>query len=114
MTDNTTTITDNEINEKAEYKIDVQLQTALLDRIYTKTRQRIREKGGMISHDVAMQLVLKEDFQKIKDELFSEATDDIAKTDPILAGKLRSKDPKAREEGMRVLDAMIAELESPD
>ena len=90
------------------------MRTALLDRIYTKTRQRIREKGGMISHDVAMQLVLKKDLDKIKDELFSESTDDIAKTDPILAEKLRSKNPIEREEGMRILDMMIADLESPD
>ena len=101
-------------NEKAEYSIDVEVRTALLDRIYTKTRQRIREKGGMISHDVAMQLVLKKDLDKIKDELFSESTDDIAKTDPILAEKLRSKNPMEREEGMRILDMMIADLESPD
>jgi hypothetical protein len=101
-------------NEKAEYQIDVQVQTALLDKIYTRTRQRIREKGGMISHSVAMQIVLKEDLQKIKDELFNESADDIAKTDPVLAEKLTNKDPKAREEGMRLLDMMIEEMESPD
>ena len=101
-------------NEKAEYQIDVQVQTALLDRIYTKTRQHIREKNGMITHDAAMQLVLKEDLQKIKEDLLNESTDDIAKSDPLLAGKLKSKDPKTRQEGMRVLDAMIKELESPD
>jgi hypothetical protein len=101
-------------NGKAEYQIDVQVQTALLDKVYTKTRQRIREKGGMITHNVAMQLVLKEDLQKIKEELFNEHLDDIAKTDPLLAENLRSKDPKAREEGMRILDMMIQEMESPD
>ena len=101
-------------NEKAEYQIDVQVQTALLDKVYTKTRQRIREKGGIISHSVAMQLVLKEDLQKIKDELFNESADDISKTYPVLVEKLRSKDAKTREEGMRILDFMIEELESPD
>lgn len=103
-----------EETKTAEYKIDVQLQTALFNRIYTKTRQRIREKNGMITHDTAIQLVLREDLDKIKDELFNAHLDDFAKTDPILAEKLRSKDPKSRQEGMRVLDAMIAELESPD
>lgn len=101
-------------NEKAEYQIDVQVQTALLDKVYTRTRQRIKEKGGMITHDVAMQLVLKEDLHKIKDELFDESPGDIAKTDPILAEKLRSKDPKSRQEGMRLLDMMIKDMESPD
>lgn len=50
-----------------------------------------------------MQLVLREDLDKIKEELFNEHLDDLAKTDYILAGKLRSKDPKAREEGLRYL-----------
>ena len=103
-----------EETKTAEYKVDVQLQTALLDRVYTRTRQRIREKGGMISHDIAMQLVLKEDLQKIKEEMFNEHVDDFAKTEPLLAEILRSKDPKEREEGMRILDFMIEELESPD
>jgi hypothetical protein len=107
-------MTDKGEEKTAEYKIGVEVQTALLDKIYMQTRQRLREKNGMITHDTAMQLVLKEDLQKIKDELFNESADDIAKTDPVLAEKLRSKDPKAREEGMRVLDALIEELESPD
>jgi hypothetical protein len=61
-----------------------------------------------------MQLVLREDLDKIKEELFNEHLDDLAKTDYILAGNLRSKDPKAREEGLRILDFRIEELESPD
>ena len=87
-------------NEKAEYQIDVQVQTTLLDRIYTKTHQRIREKNGMITHDTAMQLVLREDLDKIKEELCNSHLDEIVKTDPLLAENLRSKDPKAREEGI--------------
>ena len=83
-----------EEQKTAEYQIEVQVRTALLDRLYTQTRQRIREKNGMITHDTAMQLVLKEDLQKIKEELLNESADDMAKTDPILAEKLRSKDPK--------------------
>jgi len=55
-------------NEKAEYQIDVQLRTQLLDKIYTKTREKVRERQGMITHDTAMQLVPKEDLQKIKEE----------------------------------------------
>jgi len=99
----------------AEYKIGVQVQTALLDKIYTQTRQKLRDKNGMITHDVAMKLVLQEEnLQKIKEELFNESADDIAKTDPLLAEKLKSKDPGIRQEGMRMLDIMIEELESPD
>jgi hypothetical protein len=61
-----------------------------------------------------MKLVLHEDLQKIKEELFNEHVDDFAKSYPILADKLRSKDPMEREEGMRMLDSPIEELESPD
>ena len=68
----------------------------------------------MITHDNAMQLVLKEDLDKIKDELFNEHVDDIAKTDPILAENVKSKDENVRESALRVLDMMIEELESPD
>jgi hypothetical protein len=104
-----------EETKTAEYKIGVEVQTALLDKIYTQTRQRLREKNGMITHDTAMKLVLQEEnLQKIKEDLLNESADDIAKSDRLLAEKLRSKDAKVREEGMRVLDAMIAELESPD
>ena len=46
--------------------------------------------------------------------MFNEHVDDFAKTEPLLAEILRSKDPKEREEGMRILDFMIEELESPD
>ncbi len=40
--------------------------------------------------------------------------DEFAKEDPVLAAKLRSKDPKDREEGMRVLNTTLEELNSCD
>jgi hypothetical protein len=61
-----------------------------------------------------MKLVLHEDLQKIKEEMFNEHVEDFAKFYAILAEKLRSKDPKEREEGMRIVDYLIEELESLD
>jgi hypothetical protein len=34
--------------------------------------------------------------------------------DHVLAKKVRSKGPKVIEEGLRILDIMIGEMESPD
>lgn len=101
--------------EKLQYKIDLEIQTELLDRFYTKIRQKIREKGAMITHDAAKKLVLQNSgLQKIMEEMFNAHMDEFAKEDPVLAAKLRSKDPKDREEGMRVLNTTLEELDSCD
>jgi hypothetical protein len=42
----------------------------------------------------AMNKLLKEDLEKIKEDMFNEQVDEFAKTvDPALAEKFRSKDP---------------------
>jgi hypothetical protein len=63
--------------QKAEREIDIDIRIRILDRIYTQTRQRIREKGGMIRHEDAMRMVLKEDEQKILDDLKNEAIEEL-------------------------------------
>ena len=44
---------------KLDAKMDQQIRTEILDRIYTRTRERIKEKDGLITHDDAMKFVLK-------------------------------------------------------
>ncbi len=102
------------IEEKVQHKIDVEVQTELLDRIYTKTRQHIREHKGMITHENAMNKGLKEDLEKIKEEMLTAQLEHFAKTDPLLVEKFRSNGAKDREEAMHMLDAMIEEMRSPD
>ncbi len=64
---------------------------------------------------MAQQLVVKEGgLKQIQEEMFNAKMDELAKEDPILAGKLRSKDFKEREDGLRILDLMIKDMESPD
>ena len=76
-------------------KIEQELHTQILDKIYTRTLQRIREKKGMLRHKDAMRMVLKEDKQQILDEILNEAIDAIGKSYPLLAENLRSKDEKS-------------------
>ncbi len=65
--------------QKVDYKVNVELQIEFLDRIYTKTHQCSRVKGGMITHDGAIRMVLKEDLQKIKQNMFNADVEDFAK-----------------------------------
>lgn len=47
---------------------------------------KIKEKGGIITHNAAKQLVLnKEGLQQIKEEMFNAQIDDHAKSDPVMA-----------------------------
>ncbi len=92
------------IDEKLlHHQVNVEIQTEFLDRIYTRTRQRIRERQGMITHEDAMKLVLKEYLRKIHEDYVNDIIDDFSKTDPVLAENLRSKDPKVSESALRVL-----------
>ncbi len=99
------------IHDKIKAKIDAEFRTRLLDKVYTRTRQRIREKGGMITHKDAMRSVIKKDSQKILQELLNEAIDDLGKSNPILAEGFRSKDEKTREDAQHVLNAMMETAE---
>ncbi len=69
----------------------------------------------MGTYDTVLKLVLNEDLEKIKEEMFNAYADDFGKNvDPIVAEKFRSKVPKVREEGLRMLHAMIEDKDSPD
>ena len=100
-------ILEDGIHEKVRAQIDREFRTRVLDKVYTRTRQRIREKGGMISHDSAMRSVIVQDGRKILDEILNEAIDELGKSYPLLAENLRSKDEKTREDAARVLHMMI-------
>jgi hypothetical protein len=95
---------------KLDAKIDQQIRTEILDRIYTRTRERIKEKGGLITHDDAMKFVLKEDKQKILDDMLNDRLDELSKEDPLLADAFRNEETKA--DAIRVLQSMIEDLES--
>jgi len=102
---------------KLDLELDQQIRTEILDRVYTRTRERIKEKGGLISHDQAMQLVLQEDKEKIVDAMINDRLDDFSNEYPVLAENLRSKnddDRQKRDDTLRVLRSMIEELESFD
>jgi hypothetical protein len=101
---------------KLDAKIDQQIRTEIFDRVYTRTRERIKEKGGLITHDDAMKLVLKEDKQKILDDMLNDRLDDFGKEYSLLAENLRSKkdDEQKRDDTLRVLRSMIEDLESFD
>jgi hypothetical protein len=97
---------------KLDAKIDLQIRTEILDRIYTLTRERIKEKGGLITHDDAMQLVLQEDKQKILDDMLNARLNDLNKENPLLADAFKNEG--TREDAIRVLQSMIEDLESFD
>jgi hypothetical protein len=97
---------------KLDAKIDLQIRTEILDRIYTRTRERIKEKGGLITHDDAMQLVLQEDKQKILDDMLNARLNDLNKENPLLADAFKNEG--TREDAIRVLQSMIEDLESFD
>jgi hypothetical protein len=100
---------------KLDAKIDQQIRTEILDRIYTRTRERIKEKGGLITHDDAMKFVLKEDKQKILDDMLNDRLDDFGKEYPLLAENLRSKDDEQkRDDTLRVIHSMLEEMEDPN
>ncbi len=95
------------IHERIDSMIQKKIREAVLDKVYSRTRQRIRERGGMVSHDDAMRWVVSTQSREIQQEIVDEAIDGLAEFQPLLAENLRSKDPKTREDAMRVLDAML-------
>jgi hypothetical protein len=96
-------------------RIQQEMRTEILDRIYSRARQRIRERGGMLTTQEALKLLLKEGVQQqVIDELFNEHMDDLGKSYPLLAENLRSKDEKTRVDALRVLRMIKEKMESPD
>lgn len=102
------------IHDKIKAQIDKEFRMRVLDKVYTRTRQRLRQKGGMIAHDAAMRAVIVEDGQKILDEILNEAIDELGKFNPVLAENLRSKDEKPRNDAERVLHMMTEAAENPN
>ncbi len=107
-------IIEDGIHQKIQAMIEKEYQIKLWDRILTKTRQRIRAKGGMITHDAAMRLVIVQDGRKILEEILNEAIDELDKSYPLLAENLKSKDQKTREDAERILHIMIEDAENPN
>ncbi len=77
-------------------------------------RQLIIVKEGRINTDQAIKEVMNTPFmlKQIKQDMLNDAQDDIAKTYPILADNLRSKDEETRQQGIQLLDTMIEEMQS--
>ena len=94
------------IHERIDSMIQKKIREAVLDKVYTKTRQRIRERGGLVSHDDAMRWVVSTQSQQIREEIIDEAINGLAEFQPLLAENLRSKDTKTKEDAERVLHAM--------
>jgi hypothetical protein len=90
-------------------KVDAIINAEILDMLYTRARQKIRQRGGMLTTQDALKLVLEQDREAIRNE----AIDDIAKMDPILAENLRSEDEQTRKSAERLFDMMLEEMESP-
>jgi hypothetical protein len=99
-------------------RIEQEMRTEILDRIYARARQRMREHDGggrMLTTQEALKLLLKEGVQQqVIDELFNEHMDDLGKSYPLLAENLRSKDEKTRDDALRVLRIIKEKMESPD
>lgn len=94
--------------------IEKEYQMRLWDKIYTRTRQRIRQKGGMITHDAAMRWVIATQGREIQHEILNEAIDDLGKSYSLLGENLKSKDEKTREDAERALRMMIKDAENPN
>jgi hypothetical protein len=94
---------------KLDAQQNAQIRTEILDRIYTRTRERIKEKGGMIRHEDAMKLVLQEDKQKILDDMLNDRLNELAKEDPVLVDLFKNESTK--EDALRILHLMIEEME---
>jgi hypothetical protein len=97
---------------KLDAKIDQQIRTEILDRIYTRTRERIKAKGGMIRHEDAMRSVLQEDKQSILDDMLNARLEDLSKEYPLLADAFKNEE--TRSDALRILQSMIEDLESFD
>jgi hypothetical protein len=85
--------------QRIDRRIEQEIRTEILDRIYARARQRMREHGSgserMLTTQEALKLLLKEGVQQqVIDELFNEHMDDLGKSYPLLAENLRSKDEK--------------------
>ena len=98
--------------KKLDLKLYQEIRIELLDRVYTRTRERIKEKGGMIRHEDAMKLVLQEDKQKILDDMLNARLEELSKENRLLADAFRNEETKA--DALKVLQSMIEDLESFD
>ena len=100
-------ILEDGIHQRIQTKIDKRMREAMMSKAYERARKRIREKGGMITHDAALKWVVSTQSQQIREEIIDDAINGLAEFQPVLAENLRSKDQKIREDAMRVLDAML-------
>ena len=74
------------------------------DIIYQEARKKIRARGGLMTTDEAVEAVLKEDFDIIKEKVFAS----MEKDDPLFARHFKI-DPKA---ALALLESEIREAES--
>src|SRR5687767_1595885 len=85
----------NGIWKRLDIKLDQQIRTEILDRVYTRTRERIKEKGGMVRHEDALQLVLTQDKENILNDMLNARLDVLSKEDPLLADAFRNEETRA-------------------
>ena len=98
------------LNDGIWAKIDAQMNARILDMLYTRARKKIRQRGGMLTTQQALGLVLKEDKEEILNE---EVVEKLRKEGyPLLADAFRKE--KTRKDAMRVIHSMIADVESFD
>jgi|SRR5918996_3703414 hypothetical protein len=113
MSDNNTntinnTLDDDELSQRPNGKLiaEARAQAEIEDLIYEQARLKIRAKGGLMSTMDAVETVLKEDIDIIKQKLLAlTASEDL---DFYLRFKANP------EKALAYLDATIAEMESPD
>jgi hypothetical protein len=90
-------------------KIDAQTNADILDMLYTRARKKIRQRGGMLSTQDALELVMKED----REEMIGDIVQDLRKEGyPLIADAFKNE--KTREDAMRVIRSMLDDLESFD
>lgn len=104
-------VIEDRIHERIDSMIQKKIREAVLDKVYSRTRLRIRQKGGLVKHDDAMRWVVSTQSQQIREEIIDDAINGLAEFQPLLAENLRSKDPKTREDAQRVLNAMMEAAE---
>ena len=91
-------------------RLDAKANADIMDMLYTRARKKIRQRGGMLTTQQALGLVLKEDKEEILNE---EVVEKLRKEGyPLLADAFRNE--KTRKDAMRVIQSMIVDVESFD
>jgi hypothetical protein len=113
-------MSENDDNNNEEYnnyvlsdgiwaKIDAQTNADILDMLYTKARKKIRQRGGMLSTQDALELVMKED----REEMINDIVQDLRKEGyHLLADAFQNE--STRKDAIHVLRSIISDMEDPN